>query len=34
MWVKDKIFEIYIQISKPYAKKETVSKLEHFFEKC
>lgn len=34
MWVKDKIFEMYIQINEPYAKKETVSRLEHFVEKC
>ena len=34
MWVKEKIFEMYIQINEPYARKETVSKLEHFVEKC
>lgn len=33
MSVKDEISEIYIQINEPYAKKETVSKMEHSLER-
>lgn len=34
MLVKDEIFEMYIQINEPCAKKEAVSKIEHSLEKC